>query len=220
MANIATIQSKINRGYGKAGAILGDHYLWLRANGPNYPTMRERALGIITAQFATDPGTTFAKPSQYGKPDWYGAFDATFVAVSDYLVGPQGTFFVVATERLNAPHVIRCNHIISVARAADTLAAGSSGVYSGSAVETAEPFMIGWPCYCGMLSTGRGSQPSGMALPSDTKLPEASIFLPGTCPELRFNDIVSDDNGVRYTLNSVELSPLGYRLTASIWPSA
>ena len=220
MASITTIQAHINRGYGKAGTILGDPYQWSAANGPSWPTSPGRALGIITAAIATDPGLTFGRPSVYGKPDWYGAFDATNVLPGDYLVGQEGTFFVAAIERLDAPHLIRCTRTISVARASDTLGAGSTGVYSGSAVETAPPFMEGWPVYLGQLGTGSKGGTSGMALPSDGKLPGAMVLLPGTCPQIRFNDIITDDQGVRYTVSSVEITQLGYRLTADVWPSA
>ena len=224
MVDAAQIQRHVNRGYAKAGSILGSAFTQYRATGANDPTAVANAVGAVSAAFDTAPALPFSKPSQYGKPDWYAAVDPTCLQVGDYLIGQvnqtPSTFFLAAVENFDAPHFIRCNHTIQIARAADTLAPGSTGTYSGSAIETATPFMTGWPCALLQLSSGSKMGGTGMQLPSDGKLPGAAAWLPATCPQIRFNDIITDENGVRYAVSSAELTPLGWRLVAEVWPSA
>ena len=214
------LQPLYDLGYAITAQILGVPYAQFRANGPNTPTMIERQIGTLLAWITTDPKLQGTNQTQYGKPGFFGAFERDDAQVGDYLVGQDGTYFVTALDYPAPASLIKCNAIISIARASDTLSAGSSGVYGGSALDTATPFMTGWPCYAGQLGTGRGSSPSGLQLPSDAKLPDTILLIPSTCPEIRFNDVITDDEGVRSTVNSVELTSLGYRLSASVWPSA
>lgn len=218
------LQGVINDTLALTAAAVGTPFAQYRASGANNPTASGNQVGTVAAWFTTDPTLKNAKQSQYGKPDWYAAVDPTFMQVGDYLIGQvyntAATFFLSAVESLNAPHFIRCNHTVQIARAADTLAPGSTGTYSGSAVETATPFMAGWPCALLQLSSGSKMGGTGMQLPSDGKLPGAAAWLPVTAPQIRFNDIITDENGVRYAVSSAELTPLGWRLVAEVWPSA
>jgi hypothetical protein len=198
----------------------GTIYAQYRANGVDNPTAAANQVGTIQAWLTPDPTLKTAKQNQAGKPDWYGAFDPTYCDVGDYLIGPDGTFFVIATQFFKAPHLIQCNHVLSIARASDTLEAGSGGVYSGDAINTATAFMSGWPASMLQLSSGSKMGQTGMSLPSDGKTPGVAIWLPVTAPEIRFNDIITDENSVRYSISSVELTPLGYRIVAETWPSA
>jgi hypothetical protein len=216
----AALQPLYDLGYAVSAQVLGTPYIWTSASGPNDPASPSRALGTLLAWITTDAKLQGTAQPQYGKPGWYGAFERANTLVGDYLIGQEGTFFIASLDYPGPVFLTWCNHTISIARANDVLAAGSSGTYSGSAVDTALPFMSGWPVYLGQLGTGGKGASSGMALPSDGKLPGTMILMPATCPEVRFNDIVTDENGARYTLSSVELTPLGYRLTADVWPSA
>lgn len=220
MVNAAYIQSKVNYGLGKAAIAAGDPYAWYRPQSATAPVGPLSLLGTIQANFAQDPGLTFARPSQYGKGSWYGMFDPTYVQPGDYMIGELGTFFVTDIERFNPPQCVWCNRTVSIERAAAAIGPGGSTDYGGSSVQNPATILSGWPVSELLMSTGSKMTPTGMQLPSDAKLPAAVVLIPSFAGvPVQWNDIIVDDLGHRYTVSMSELTPLGWRLTAEMWPT-
>lgn len=205
-------------GYAQTAAVLGSPYEQWRSNGWDDMMGPSILVATIKAWLTTDAKLMGTAQPQPGKPNWYGAFDRVGVNSGDYLIGRYGTFFVSSLAYPAPPSLVWCNHKVSIARANDVIQAGSTGTYSGSAVNDAKPFMVNWAA--GIYNGGSRMSPTAMSLPSDAKLPSMLILLPVTAPPIRFNDIITDETGTRYTASATELSPLGWRITAEQWPSA
>ena len=211
MTTIATIQSRINYGYGKAASFLGDSYGQYRASSATNPIAPGNLVATINAQFATDPGFKFTKPAQFDKPIWYGMFDPTNVQAGDYLVGKLGTFFVTDVERVSPPQCVWCNRTLTVNRPQQQAATGLNG-YGGDTLAGETAIMTGWPA--SVLMTRRGS-PGETKLPSDTRDPWMLVLLPSfSGVNILSRDLLADDFGNRYVVSAAELTPLGWRLEA------
>jgi len=216
----AYVQSKVNYGLGKTAAALGDAYQQYRPAAPLAPIGSGSLIGAINAQFAADPALAFAHPSQYGKPAWYGVFDPTNVRAGDYLVGILGTFFAADIERFTSLMCIWCNRTISVIRAVAPQTPGASTAYGGETSANEQTILSGWPASVLQLSSGSKMVNVGMRIPTDSGAGGYSILLPSLAgTPVRWNDIIVDDEGTRYSVAGNELSPLGWRLTATQWPT-
>lgn len=205
--------------------VLGLPFSQYRCTGVGPVISSSNLLATLPAWITADKTLMGAAPFVYGKPVGFAGVNPALTLPGDCLVGsltvggPSETFFI-SSQDIPAPiQVVRCNAVVSIARASDALVAGSSGTYSGTAVESATPFATGWPASVLQMSSGSKMDGAGMQLPTDGKLPGQNILMPGTCPEIRFNDILTDQNGVRYSISEAELTQLGWRLTANEWPS-
>jgi hypothetical protein len=211
-----SLQPLYDLGYSQSALVLGTPYQQYRAAGVNNPTTGP-ALATPLAWVTTDPGLQGAKPMPYGKPFWYAAIERGGLQLGDYLIGQCGTFFVNSLIYPAPVGLVQCNHTVSLARAVEPLQPGSTGVYSGSEVNIAVPYAEGWPV--SLQINGSRMSATSMGLPSDAKLGILLMYAPVTITPPRFNDVVQDENGVRYTVSNVELTPLGYRITVEQWPS-
>lgn len=216
MVDYSLIQQRADAGYAKAATRLGPPCQQFRASGPNTPLAV--ALGSLNVWATTDAALKGATPMQFGKPQWYAAVERAGLAVGDYLVGPQGTFFVSSLDYPGPVGLIYCNRTINAARALDELPDGIYEPGGGNSIATAEPFMAGWPASVLQIGSGSKMASTGMNLPTDAKLPGIAILLPITAPQLCFNDLVTDDLGQRYAIASAECSALGWRLTGMMQP--
>lgn len=216
MVDYALIQARVDYGYAKAASALGAPYQQYRASEPDNPT--STPLGSLNVWATTDAALKGTTPPQFGKPQWYAAVDRNGLAVGDYLVGQQGTFFVSTLDYPSPVGLVFCNRIVSIARALDSLQLGANTQRFGTSIQTAEPFMTCWPASLLQLGSGSKMVSTGMNLPSDSKVPGISVLLPVTAPQIRFNDLVTDDLGQRYLVSSVELSALGWRVTGEMQP--
>ena len=180
------LQAKLYAGYVKAALRLGTPYLQYRPTGPANPIASGNLVQSLTAAFDPAPGFEFHHPALFGKPVWYALLDGTQTVVGDYLVGSAGTYFIAAMQPL-----------LPIAA---VLIAGS---------EAAE--LTAWPA--SVLTKSRGEM-GDTRLPGDVKLPWSEILLPYGGIELRFGDVILDDNAVRYTVSATERTDLGWRLLA------
>lgn len=206
----ATIQAKVNRGYGIAARFLGAPFRQYRPLDPMQPL--GNLIGSVMADFDINPAFSYAAPSKYGNPVYYGLFDATGVSVADYLIGAAGTWFVAGQEPNKPPLCVSCNRIMEFRRPGDPV--GSSEFYGGDVPENEAVLGTGIPV--SELQGTKGER--GVAnLPGDTRLSWAIILVP-PIPGLMLNydDRAFDDLNRAWTLSSVELTNLGWRVTASM----
>ena len=222
MVDIALIQKHINKGYSKVGVVLGDEYAWYRPTNPLSPIGPASQQGSMLAQFAPDAQFNYYRPPDFPTAErWYGAFqEQSIVLAGDYFVGLKGTFYITYFGRISALQCIWCNRTVSVGRALGTLATGASSLYGGESVVDTETILEGWPASVRQLGSVMKMRGAEMKLPSDAPLGAYGIYLPnlpGT--PIQWNDIVQDDTGRRYVISTLELTELGWRISAEMWPT-
>lgn len=215
MVNAQMINARLDDGYAKAAAVLGLPYQQYRAAGPNNPMLTP--METLNVWATTDAGLKGTTPMLFGKPQWFAAMERDNLQMGDYISGALGVFFVLGLDVSAPVGLIYCNRTISIARAQDVLQPGENAQRFGIAVQAATDFMVGWPASVLQLGSKMGS--TGMNLPSDAKAPSVEILLPACVPQIRFNDIVTDDNGQRYMVSTVEQSAPGWRLTGELQPA-
>ena len=213
MVSQALVTSKAQFGYGKVAEKVGIPCGLYRPIGPGDPIAAGNPLQPINALFYSNPSLLFNTPSKYGKPEWIGLFDMSQTIVGDYIVEPNlGTFFVASLETFLPAYVIRCNQVLTFTRPG----AGPSGpgYYGGDQTATEDPLLDSWPA---SVIQGTKGNDGDTRLPGDIRTPWVTILLPSVSGvQLRSGDIVVDTQTLlqRWILSNVELTALGYRITA------
>ena len=203
------IQRKINRGYGIASKKLGQLCEIRRPWRAIQPIGREAETGLIMVFFDTDYQFQAKKPSLYGKPLFGAAMDRTNIAVGDYLLGANDTWFVAGIEPLIPTMVVKTNVVVAIARPGPVLVPGINP-YSGRTAKTDTPLMAGWPA--SILIGGR-TQAMRADLPSDVPDRGAQMLLPAWPGVLiRTGDRVTDDENRAFNISEAELTDLGWRV--------
>lgn len=197
-----------------AGNILGSPYAQYRPGDDTNAIASENLLATISAWITADVNGRALKPSNYAKPIWYGMFDPTQTQVGDYLVGPLGTFFIASQDAPHPFQVISCNRTVNITKSNAMPSLGKQNVYGGDQRATELDVATGFPC--SMLQGTKGEVGSSK-LPGDAKQPWVAVLLP-TIPgvTLRNDFILTDDLNHRFVISSVELTGLGYRITAML----
>lgn len=152
----------------------------------------------------------YGKPNKYGKATWYALVDGTNLEVGHYFIGPQGTFFVAAMQPLLPILVVECNRVVSIFRPQAQTVDGIAP-YGGNTADNQTLLVAGRPC---SILQGTKGEKADASLPGDTRSPWWAILMPEAAVDIRMDDIIVDDRGIRYVASSVELSDLGYRITA------
>jgi len=212
MVTQATIQAKINYGYGIAANILGETCQFFAPSNPLDAIAATNYAGTLAVRF--DPNFQFGatKPQLYGHPVWGAAFDRTDTNVGWYMVSQvSGTFFILAQQPLLPTAAVLCNRTVSITRPSSPTP--GPGYYGGAA--PAEGQITGkWPC--SILQGPKGNEPvAGLSLPGSTKQPWAAILLPSIpSVSIELGDIITDDLGHRWDISGAELTEFGWRLEA------
>jgi hypothetical protein len=224
MVSRALIRAKVNYGLGKAGAILGYPVAQYRPTGPTNP-ISGSPLSTIMADFDNHPSLDFTAEVTFAKFQFYLLGDPTNLLPGDYLVGQgadqsgQDTFFVSACGGVEPAACVRCNRVVSFLRDAAVPAGQAGAGYigrsgNGGTQRSNKPaFLTGWPA---SVLQGTKGNVGNAGLPEDVRSPWVAILMPILPAGLtiKANDQMIDDLGVVHTVSSVELSPLGWRLTA------
>jgi hypothetical protein len=206
----AKIQQKVYRGYAIAASKIGTAYSQYRPVTADITALQPISTSLLASFNAED--MTYSKPNKYAKPTWYALLDGTQTQVGDYLVGAEGTFFIAAQQALLPILAVECNRTLSFARPQAQSDLGAVTNYEGNTSATQTPLAAGW--HASVLQGTKGEK-NEVGLPGDVRNPWWSILcpaIPGVT--LRTTDLAFDDLGRRYILSSVELTDLGYRMTA------
>lgn len=201
------LQAKIYAGYSQAAKRLGLDNVQYRPVGAGNPLATAGAT-IKVSYNAED--MKFGKANKYGNPVWFGLFDGRITQPGDYLVGPQGTFFI-ASQQLHLPiQCVQCNRIINVLRPPVAADVGALG-YGGTTQANETMLMEGWPA---SVLQGTKGEKGDAILPGDARSPWWTVLMPAVPGvNLRTADIITDDIGRRYTISSAELTDMGWRMT-------
>jgi hypothetical protein len=196
------LQDRISRGMGVAARKLGTPFIVYRPTQAANPlSSRNRVIKLYASFNAEDD--RFRKVSGFGKPVWWGVFDASYTRPGDYLVGESGTYFICAQRPLLPVQCVSTNHVVQILRAATPVTGG----YSGFSAATATQIIEGFPA--SLLETGaRGSE----ADVRTQKFGGWSLLLPALPATPQVGDVVIDDASMTYMVGAAEQSALGWRL--------
>nr|DAH92555.1 MAG TPA: hypothetical protein [Caudoviricetes sp.] len=214
------LRSKIYGGYDKASLRLGLDNVQYRPSGTGNP-LATAGVTLKTSFNAQD--MTYTKPNKYGIAVWYGLFDASQTQEGDYLVGPQGTFFI-ASQQLHLPiQLVQCNRKVFLSRTSISSSAGAVdyGGPTGSADDTillggsGTVADTGWPA--SILLFGQRER-NLSEIPSSVQQIGWRIILPPSVPAsvvITAADILTDDLGRRYAVQGAESTDMGWRMTCT-----
>jgi hypothetical protein len=214
------LQTKVYGGFAKAAQRVGLDYAVYRPASASNPTDPARQIATLRAQFTIHSSTNFSfiKPSDYNAPLYHALVDPTLLHVGDYLIGPQGTFFIASLTPSMPPLAVNCNRVITAWLPGPQVGAGPSG-YGGTisstpgsvadGVNNETAVMTSWPA--SVLLRSRATKDA--YLPADTGSGMFRALVPAWPGViLRTTSIFSDDLGNRYVANVAELQDLGWRM--------
>lgn len=205
------LQAKVYSGYAKAALRIGLDYKHYRPATAMQPIWDE--LTTLKASFNAED-MKYGKPNKYGKPTWFGIFDAAQTQVGDYLVGPNGeTFFIAAQQALLPVLCVQCNVVLDVHRPAQVSGVGAQG-YAGATPAGETLLMKGWPA---SLLQGTKGEKSDVGLPGDARNAWWAVLMPAFAGvTFKAFDTLQDAGGQRYIISSAELTDMGWRMTAQM----
>lgn len=215
--NGAAVQQYVNAGYAKAASFIGNIYAQYRPSSATGAAITQANLidSVLPAYF--DPQVNFPadNPRQYGKAALKAVIDPTAVIPGDYLVGPNRTYFVASIQDLMPVLVVYANESVTIER---TVSNQNVGIlpYGGERPSLMTPVLGTWPASV-LLKSKKEKNPTGLG--SDVPQTEMEILLPyatGVSPLIEPADLLTLSTGIRYAIDNVELTDLGYRLRASM----
>jgi hypothetical protein len=210
----ATLQARINAGYGKASQRIGYLFTIYRPRSGSAALVPGNVVGAqLNAIFTVKASTfSFGRPGDYKNPLWLGLFDPTTTKVGDYLSNPtHGTWFIIALQDQLPVLCVECNNTISIVRPGGSPVLGV-GSYSGASPATETPIITSWPASLILDARGRST---GANLPLDEQNPFFLALLPAFAgADIRPSDILIDGDtpARRYIVAASEFSPFGWRM--------
>lgn len=213
----STVQQYINAGYAKAASFIGNTYAQYRPTSATVAAISPSTLVNSALPAYFDPQVNFPadNPRQYGKAALKAVVNPSAVKPGDYLVGPERTYFVASIQDLMPVLVVYANETVSIERTVSNQNVGLLP-YGGERPSLMNPVLGSWPASV-LLKGKKEKNPTGLG--SDVPQTEMEILLPyaiGVSPIIEPADLLTLSTGVRYAIDNVELTDLGYRLRASM----
>lgn len=186
-------QTKIYRGMGKAAQRIGLPFdVYRPADATNPLATGNKVATALPAHFTADGNYT--KPNTYGQATWQAMLDGAQVAVGDYMTGQGGPYFIAAKQPLLPILAVGCNRTVSLTQG------GTS------------PVAVGWPA--SILEQSSRGQSSIENMPDGVSNPTWRVLMPAVAGvTIDVADLLTDDLLRSYTVNSSELTDLGWRLS-------
>ena len=200
------LRDRVQRGFGIAARKLGGLYDAHRPSGPVGPVSYATKFLRLNAAFTA--GTKdFTRPPAFGNVLRWGMFDSAYTRAGDYLVGEDGTFFIAGQQDYAPPLCVRTERMIDVIR---PQAPSADAGYGGISSSTVEPVLSGWPA--AIVAVGTGGRSAGAGLVADAHVGGWVVMLPVLPVSPLRADLLSDDLGRGFVVNSAERSEQGWRM--------
>ena len=197
----------------KWAAKLGSIYTQYRPTSGINPVSAQNQLGTVMALFDASISLGFNAPSKYANPTFAAIVNPTTIQPLDFLVGQEGTFFVASTEPLKPILCVQCNRVASFYR--PNPHAASPGFYSGDNTGDRIQLLTGVPI--SELQGTKGERAAAEQLPGDSRMQWSELLLPAfPGVVLRQADRMTDDLKRNFILSAIELTDLGWRITAEL----
>jgi hypothetical protein len=204
------LQDRLYFGLGQSARHVGRTADAFRPDGLFDPLKKQNRFLRLPAAFVPAKGGVNAADT-YGQPLWHGIFDASYTRVGDYLVLEAETYFIASQAPLLPVLCIMANRTISIARPMLQTSTGEN-TYGGFTINSTMPLMDLWPA---SVLTGDRAASTSAGLPTDQAASYLNILAPApTGVMLQSGDRISDDIGQSAIISSVELTNLGWRITA------
>lgn len=171
-------------------------------------------VGQLNAAFNSGD-SNYLHANEYNDPIWYADYDGRQTLPGDYMVRnfDQNVWFVGAQQQLLPIMVIECNAWIRIMRMAPSGsfgAEGYSGIIQPSPVLGTPDSM--WPC--SIMIGGRSL--ASIGLPASVKEGGWRVLLPPGLPLIiEAGDLMQDNLGRTFAVESAEFSDLGWRLVCN-----
>jgi hypothetical protein len=195
---------------------LGSTYNQYRPASGTNPTGTPYLIGTLSALFDASISLAFNAPLKYANQLFAAIVNPTSVQPQDYLIGPEGTFFVASTEPLKPILCVQCNRIATFYRPTPQAPAPSSSprpYYGGDNASVRTTLYTNVPI--SQLQGTKGERNAAEQLPTDSRMQWSEVLLPAfPGVTLRQADRMTDDIGRNFVLSAVELTDLGWRITA------
>jgi hypothetical protein len=124
--DVARLQDRINWGRGTAARILGVAAHAYRPLGANDPISKQNRFLRLPAAFYSGEQAVW-QANGYGNAVWHGLFDAAYTRPGDYLIRPDGTWFITDQPPLLPVLCVRTNRLVSLPRQKNLWATSGSG---------------------------------------------------------------------------------------------
>ena len=192
----ARLQTLIYKGYGKEAAVIGFDYDIYRAALPSMDVLDPtNVVGTLKCAFIADAKAEVA--NKYQTPTWMLRADGTQLEVFDFLVGPFGTFFVASKQPQLPMEAIKCNNFVTIAHIDYTVS--PPGV---------DNYVSGLPIFKQYRREDIRRDETGAEVGNATTHWRAFIPLPNHT--LRQGDVITDEDGIGYTMDAPDFTSVGY----------
>jgi hypothetical protein len=191
-------QGLIYAGYAKLAAKIGFDYDVFRYVDPIAPMDDIYKINRMPVAFAAEK--KFAIPNKYQTPTWYCYADGRLLQPRDILVGKAGTFYIGDMQPLLPIQAIQTNHVVSVGRGTYTT--------SGSVEQSVEFFATRLPIF--MQFKREDIKQSQYANTIGQAITHWTAFIPLPEGMLKQDDVVEDEEGIRYVVDAPDFTSIGY----------
>ena len=197
--NGALLQQRIYAGQRIAAKRAGSPYSVYRSASPISPLEAGNLIGPIDCLFSAN--AYFTAPHKYKFPARHLYADGRALRPRDILLGPYGTFFV-ADMQPNLPiQAILCNDSIAIDRP----------VYQGTVI-VPQPIAFALPIFRQLKKVDVKHIQFGTAT-AGTAIDEYFGFLPVAVGTVKQHDIITDQAGRLYELDSIDNTEIGVLVT-------
>lgn len=194
----ALLQSRIYAGYRKSALRAGQPYAHFRAASGIDPTAPGNQLGTVACLFAAN--SSFSAAVKYKIPTRYLYADGAVLQQLDILIGPYGTFYVGDLQPDLPIHAVRCNDTVKIERQA----------YVGTNL-VPQLIVSAVPAFRQLKKVDQ--KPQFGAATAATPIGEFFLFLPVADGLVRQGDIITDQYGRLYTLDTIDDTEIGNVVT-------
>lgn len=201
--NGETLQDRIYAGYAKAATKTGRPYSLYRAASPINPIDDGNYLGAVNCLFAAEK--RFEVPNKFKIPTRYLYADGSLLQQRDIIIGPYGTYFIGDMQPNLPMQAIKCNDAISIDR---PVYVNTNGV----PVVVPESVAFALPVFR-QLKKVDIKRPEFGANTAGTAIAEYFGFLPIAVGTVQQHDIITDQDGRLYELDTIDNTEIGVVIT-------
>ena len=206
------IQQAIYAGAAAGAQASGRPHQVYRPTDALAPIGPDSLVATLPAAFSADLRYGFKSAHEYTKPTWSCVIDGNQTKPGDILVGANATWFLASMEPLLPIVAVRCDAIVTISRPTSSRGIGALPP-GGDVVAQEVAIMSGWPA---SVLQGTKGEKDDSGLPDDTRAPWVAIMMPAMPGvDVLTDDVISDDQGRRFTISGCERTYMGYRLTAA-----
>lgn len=192
-------QLRLYAGYAKIAAQLGHSYALYPHDMLN-PLDSGKSVGNVNMSLSADPG--FSAPLKYNKAVWISYMDGDLVSPFQFLVGPYGKFYIADKQPFQPMQVVRTNRQVSIGR----------GQYStsGPLLESIVDYATDLPVFMQFTREDIQKPASSTGAQLGRAITHWTAFIPMLQGYLHQDDIVTDEQQIRYVVDAPDFTNMGY----------